>query len=221
MGSAKFTRKDSTVLTRGMLPEIPLNATEMEIHEEICSVIRNSCELELSTCQPFNFEFMDMCGKNASVPNLKPGMTFNCKAGSGAVYVRMMKDFEGIGSSEDSDLPEISLSDAQPGTSNQQGTTAQTLASLDCSVVTDEMVQIFPQFSKEQLKFLLECCERDPDKIAYVLEDTLSSATWQRILRSFKIKRTVSESLRLRVECDDDEDEWVESAIAFTRHVGF
>ena len=285
MGSnapAKFTRKDSRVLTRGMLPEIPLNATEMEVREEICSVIKNSCEVELSTCQPFNFEFMDMCGKNASVPNLKPGTTFNCKtvkklAGSGAVYIRMTKDFEGIGSSEDSDVLEMPQSDAQPGTSYQQGTshsslleanesptgssatqssfcsvsestgntsfstplpstsdasplvlscnetfrsdpttsTVHMLASLDCSVVTDQMVEVFPQFSKEQLKFLLECCERDPDKVADVLEDPLSSATLQRILRSFKIKKTVSESPRLRVECDEEEDEWVESAIAF------
>ena len=98
---SKFTRKEHIILMRGMLPEIPLNASEVSVREDIVAVVHTNCEYDLSECDKFDFDFIDVCGKNASLPNLKPGMTFNCKtvkklAGCGALYVRMTKEFEGV-----------------------------------------------------------------------------------------------------------------------------
>lgn len=93
---SKFTRKEHRILMRGMI-DIPLDATEFEVREEILSVIHSNSELQLTDCVEYDFEFLDASGKNVSRPNVKPGSTFNCKtvkrlAGNGAVYIRMTKD---------------------------------------------------------------------------------------------------------------------------------
>ncbi len=92
---SKFTRKEHQILMRGMLPEILI------VREEIVSVIQANIDADLSKCGLFDFEFIDLCGKNASVPNLKPVTAINCRvmkklAGNGAVYVRMTKDYEDV-----------------------------------------------------------------------------------------------------------------------------
>ncbi len=76
---SKFTRKEHRILMRGMLPEILITASEMEVREEIVSVIQANIDVDLSKCGLFDFEFIDLCGKNASVPNLKPGTAINCR----------------------------------------------------------------------------------------------------------------------------------------------
>ena len=98
----KFTCKEDLILMGGMLPEIPLDAIEVEVREEILSVLRTNVELDLENCSEFDFEFINLCGKNACIPTLKSETTFNCKtlkklAGNGSVYIRMKKEFEGGG----------------------------------------------------------------------------------------------------------------------------
>ena len=97
---SKFTRKEHRILMRGMLPEIPIDAIEFDIREEILSVIKTNTEIDLSECDKFDLEFLDASGKNVNVLNLKPGCTVNCRtfkrlAGNGAEYIRLCKDFEG------------------------------------------------------------------------------------------------------------------------------
>lgn len=108
-----ITRKDDTILVRGMLREIPLTASEEEVREEICAVIRNCPEPDLCNCQPDDFEFIDMSGKHASVPNLKAGMAFSCAAvktlaGSGSLYIRMVRDL-------DTEEPDVTVVKVEPG----------------------------------------------------------------------------------------------------------
>ena len=91
----KFTRADRKIVVRGLLPPIMVEASEEEIRKEICEVIRS--EPDFSDCGNHDFEFIDMSGKQASVPQCKVG--FSCDgravrelAGSGCLYVRLTSD---------------------------------------------------------------------------------------------------------------------------------
>ena len=107
----KFTRADKRICMRGLLQPINLDATEDEVRKEICDVIRSKSEL--TECTPGDFEFIDMCGKQASVPNCTPGFIFDARAikqlaGSGSVYVRLTRDVcVSSCSSSDEDLPKF------------------------------------------------------------------------------------------------------------------
>ena len=108
----KFTRADRRISMRGLLPPIPLESTE-DVRREICEVIRSSSEF--ADCGTNDFEFIDMSGKQASVPKCKAGFEWNGRAvkelaGSGCLYVRFTK-FIGEASSDgsDSDLPQITV----------------------------------------------------------------------------------------------------------------
>jgi hypothetical protein len=107
----KFTRADKRICLRGLLQPINLDATEDEVRKEICDVIHSKAEF--AECNPGDFEFIDMCGKQASVPNCTPGFIFNARAvkqlaGSGSVYVRLTRDVcVSSCSSSDEDLPKI------------------------------------------------------------------------------------------------------------------
>ena len=114
---ANFTRKDKNIVMRGLLPEIPFDADEEHIREEICDVIKSCKEYDLSLCSERDFEFIDMSGKLASVPNCKQGYKFTGKAvknlaGSGCVYVRLTLDLVSFflsSDSSDNDLPKVSV----------------------------------------------------------------------------------------------------------------
>ena len=113
---AHFTRKDKYILMHGILPDIPLNATESQVRQEICEVIQTCSDHDLGFCGPSDFEFIDMSGKHASVPNHKPGFVFTASAvkklvGGDFVYVRLTRKFA-MSSSSDSDscgLPHVDL----------------------------------------------------------------------------------------------------------------
>lgn len=62
----KFTRADKRIAMRGLLPPIPLESTEDEVRGEICELIRSSSDF--AECGINDFEFIDMNGKQASVP---------------------------------------------------------------------------------------------------------------------------------------------------------
>ena len=81
---------------RGLLPQIPVQASESEVRDEICDVLR-TCSPDLSECIPSDFEFIEMSGKQARVPQCKAGFEWEGRtvkelAGSGCVYVRLTKD---------------------------------------------------------------------------------------------------------------------------------
>ena len=70
MGSnapTQFTRKNSAVVMRGLLPDITVDAPEDDVRKEICEVIRGFNEHDA------HLEFVDKNGKTASVPNVKSG----------------------------------------------------------------------------------------------------------------------------------------------------
>ena len=90
---SKFTRADKKIVVRGLLPPIMVEATEEEIRKEICEVICS--EPDFSDCRNHDFEFIDMSGKQASVPQYKTGFSWNGRAelaGSGCLYVRLTSD---------------------------------------------------------------------------------------------------------------------------------
>ena len=115
MGSnapTQFTRKDSAIVMRGLLPDISVNAPEDDVRKEICEVIRGINEHDAHLCQPEYFEFIDMNGKNASVLNVKSGYSFTGKAvknlaGTGCVYVRMTRELFSTYISSDDNSPKV------------------------------------------------------------------------------------------------------------------
>ena len=123
MGEAapkQFTLKDSVVAMRGLLPEIELQASELEVRSEITSVISNFGE-EMSSCSRYSFEFIEANGKNLYVPGNPRGFEWSGKAiknlaGSGQVYVRLLYDLDQSSTESDvqDDLPNQPPS--RPGT---------------------------------------------------------------------------------------------------------
>ena len=55
----------------GLLPSISLEASEIEIWHEICDVLCTCTFPDISETAPNDFEFINMCGKKASVPQCK------------------------------------------------------------------------------------------------------------------------------------------------------
>ena len=95
---------------RGLLPQISIEASESEIHREICDVIRTCSFLNLAECTPYDFEFIDMSGKQAIIPSCKIGFEWKRRAvkelaGSGCLYVRLTRDLglEAASTSEEED----------------------------------------------------------------------------------------------------------------------
>ena len=89
-----FTRSDKDVCTSGLLPLVSTDATEEEIRQEICAVINNCSNPELSEIAPNDFEYINMSGKRASIPHCKEGFEWNGRAvkelaGAGSIYVRL------------------------------------------------------------------------------------------------------------------------------------
>ncbi len=82
-------------------------------------------------------------------------------------------------------------------------------------VTMEQLVDIFPQLSGDQLKFLHEYCGKDTGKIMEKILNGINMDTLRRMVRSNRIKKELCESPRLRVNADDEEDEWVEAALAF------
>ena len=73
-------------------------ASEAEIREEIVAIIRQAEErgYNLRVCNPTNFQFIQVSGKYATVPNVRSGFAWTgdavkSLAGQGAVYVRQLK----------------------------------------------------------------------------------------------------------------------------------
>ena len=92
-----FTRTDKRICMRGLLPPISIEASGSEVRREICDVIRTCSFPDLTECTLYDFEFIDMSGKQASIPRSKVGFEWKGRAvkelpGSGCVYVRLTRD---------------------------------------------------------------------------------------------------------------------------------
>ena len=107
-----FTRKESDIILRGLLPEISLNSTENEVRDAILSLLHNSSEFNFDSFTTSDFHFIDVNGKQASVPVFTKdqeitGRIIKQIAGLGAVYVRLSKPLPPrsyIAISDESDL---------------------------------------------------------------------------------------------------------------------
>ena len=138
-----FIRKDQYIIMRGLLPEISVDASEEEVRKDICDIIRSCSEYDVSLCGLYDFEFIDMNGKHASVPNVKEGLKFTGKAvknlaGSGCVYVRMTSDlFTTVLSSDSSDdLPNVDASKSEENASGSRcsSNVRQSSKRLSCDI---------------------------------------------------------------------------------------
>ncbi len=54
-----FTRSEKLILVTGLLPSLPIDASEKDIRGEICDVIKSTDEVKDVT--PEDFEFINMC----------------------------------------------------------------------------------------------------------------------------------------------------------------
>ena len=105
-----FGLKESYVLIRGMLPEISIEADEMEVREIIISTIRDS-EKTLVGFSGTNFEFLEANGKCLCVPAQHSNFQWTGRAvkqlsGSGAIYIRLTM------AREESDISDFTCSDS-------------------------------------------------------------------------------------------------------------
>lgn len=104
----QFTLKDSYVVLRGLLPEIDVQASELEVRSDITNVIINSGD-DMGSCSRYSFEFIEASGKSLCVPAKPRGFEWTGKAvkdlaGSGQVYIRLL--YDPTTSSSESDLQE-------------------------------------------------------------------------------------------------------------------
>ena len=120
-----FTRTDKKICTRGLLPPILVDSSEDEVRNEICDVIRTCSIPDLSECTPSDFEFIDMSGKQARVPQCKIGFEWDGRAvkelaGTGCVYIRLTRNInpESETSSGDELPPAFTLASHQPSSSH-------------------------------------------------------------------------------------------------------
>ena len=111
----QFTLKDNIVALRGLLPEIDVQASELEVRSSIASVIVNFGE-EMGACTRHSFEFIEANGKSLCVPAKPRGFEWTGKAikqlaGTGQVYVRLLynPDLSSSASDTESDMPNVFL----------------------------------------------------------------------------------------------------------------
>ena len=127
LSTAKFQKKlvvfndsftaDRNIVVRGLLPPILVDASETDVRHGICEVIR-SCS-DFDNCGPNDFQFIDMNGKQASVPKCKSGFVWDGRAvkeliGCGSLYVRLIDDIGVLAdasssSSDEHNLPHITV----------------------------------------------------------------------------------------------------------------
>ena len=91
-----FTRAEKFISVRGLLPSLPVDSSECEIRSEICEVIKSNSSTDDPEVGPDDFEFINVTGKQASIPHCKEGFEWDGRsvkelAGSGSVYVRLTK----------------------------------------------------------------------------------------------------------------------------------
>ena len=108
-----FPRKETDIVMKGFVT-IGLDYIESEIRQEIYEVL---CNAGLKTLSNKDFEFIDVNGKTGCVLNKKEGSEFNGRiikqvAGTGAVYIRLLKQPIFSDSSDDDDqfLPPLPFS---------------------------------------------------------------------------------------------------------------
>ena len=108
-GKKQFTLKESSVILRGLLPEIDVESNERDVRDAIVNVIVNS-DQEMTACSRYSFEFIEASGKSLCVP-AKPssfewtGRAVKNLAGSGQVYVRLLFDL--VSSDSESEFPDV------------------------------------------------------------------------------------------------------------------
>ena len=103
-----FSRCDTNICLAGLLPAISLEASKETVRKEICEVIHSCSSPNLSNIGPEDFEFVAMNGKHGAIPQCKKGFKWNGRAvkelaGSGSVYVSLIKDCVQSHSDDDDD----------------------------------------------------------------------------------------------------------------------
>ena len=101
----KFALKESYVVMRGILPEVPVSAGESVVRSCVAEAIKHS-EKTLAGLAPNGFEFLEACGKCLCVPAHNLGFVWTGRAvkelaGTGAIYLRLTEEREEDGSTSD------------------------------------------------------------------------------------------------------------------------
>lgn len=85
-----FTHCDNKICISELLPLISIEAEKAEIRHEICALIRSSSCPSYQEKASTDFEFINMIGKKASVPQCKDGFQWEVKAVKKFVGVIML-----------------------------------------------------------------------------------------------------------------------------------
>ena len=111
-----FTRSDKLIVARGLLPSLPVHISEADLRSEVCDIKSTSVHTPDGDTSdgvgPYDFEFINMSGKQASIPQCKHGFEWDGRsvkelAASGCVYVCLTKSLSIpiSSSSKSDDLP--------------------------------------------------------------------------------------------------------------------
>ncbi len=270
-----FTRKDKNIIMRGLLPEISVDLGEEAIRKEICDVIRNCKEHDMSLCSDTDFEFIDMNGKQASVPNYKHGYQFTGRAiknlaGTGCVYVRLTMDFIVLSSDgSDSDLPKVNVTNryttstqseedqgvgldtppsycsdpspphyfsrltSSPGPSREANpssdpshskstifTPESSSHSTDNDILSN-LVEMFPHVCGENVKFVYAESGSSATVTTDCLMDGPTLSSIRSVLRASRITMALADSPKIRLDADDDGEDWVSAAVTYYKSLQF
>ena len=112
---SEFSRLDKYILLNGMI-NFDLSASDEEIREDICELIRPSTTsgLDLSTCKPDDLEFVKCSGKVCRIPETLSDFSWSGTAikhlcGQGDLYVRLKNDVGKVAVKEEPTTPEVIL----------------------------------------------------------------------------------------------------------------
>ena len=75
-----FTRREDNILFRGLLPELSVEASELEIRSAIVKILHNNRSFHLEDFDVNDFEFMDVHGKKVTVPTCEDNHQFTGKS---------------------------------------------------------------------------------------------------------------------------------------------
>lgn len=313
-----FTRADKIICVRGLLPSLMVESSESEIRGEICEVMRSATSHK--NVSPDDFEFINMSGKQASVPQCKEGFEWNGRAvkelaGSGSIYVRLLRDIElenrsDEKSSDSEELPSVIFSYESPSadSSNRQSSTLSaplsptnissitysssssylpilsgnsTTSNFDSTAcgsttsdfqrsfgmtssspnisdrgrfdgastssaiyITDtttripaadsdhhgdinqlkdiaKLAEMFTSLSDKQLKYVYNLSHHSFTSAMDSLIDGPSMDSLRSLLRKSQITVPDDEGPRIRLNVDDDEEDWMEAAFCFYKHAKF
>ena len=238
----QFTLKDSVIALRGVLPEIDVEARELDIRRVIADMIISGGE-EFLSCSRYSFEFIEANGKSLYVPAKPTGFEWSGKAvknlaGNGQVYVRLL--YDPFSNSDSEDFPVVNCrqppligDDEEPSCSMSKATLppigsranntqppSRPEADTPPTAVYDEtgvmqLVQMFPTTSESVTRYIYDLSRGD---LACAADCILSGPCFETLIALISSVVLTGDGEGRKLKIDDNEqegDDLAECVLAF------